>query len=442
MAWVCSGDGPTGPLAAALSDAAGHPSNDYESSVLNSGLDSDIADVPAGWSMPEDTATETIEAATKAVLPMTSACLALRGTEVRALPYGLPCPTSRVSGPQDCEKRKPRVFERSQHEAAQLLHTYVKEQEENARSQLRLRRQISNRESARRARKRKEELMQKLIEENAVLKSEIWELRELLLLAHKSKGILRSDEFRRLPVDEASMPAPMPDILHVHECSTFASRTQPGRALLQTGSAAAISSCPTLRYGIDLPGNDLAHFDNINSPSDCCAMCALNINCKGFVWIAGDGTKINPGAVQNRCQLTSGKLNGNNAAPTYRALVQTHPSHVKRVFLLSPFQYSNVKQVDWYIHRPGTDFADPVNPPVPSQKTATAAPYYLGSTANAAGGQGTTWDIQNFRSNGVQACGSPINGSKCTATIVVTLNDGTKFIGARNTFFVSVQQSF
>ncbi|KAK9809002.1 hypothetical protein WJX72_007747 [[Myrmecia] bisecta] len=39
----------------------------------------------------------------------------------------------------------------------------------------------------------------------------------LRVLMQEGKGILRSDEFRQLPVDEASTPAPLADILRVHE---------------------------------------------------------------------------------------------------------------------------------------------------------------------------------------------------------------------------------
>ncbi|KAK9824454.1 hypothetical protein WJX72_010385 [[Myrmecia] bisecta] len=247
------------------------------------------------------------------------------------------------------------------------------------------------------------------------------------------------------------------------------------------GTFNATGAFSTLNVGQDIVGQDI--------PGNDISLCAATPGCQAFVFVDADPAnaaaapagncflKTAAPATAPYSQLTSGKLNGNNAAPTYSPPVQvlSHsedeqdtqavplegfflpngnqdpnipgsalltPAHINRIYLLSTFQYSNIKQVDWYIHRPGTNFTDPANPLVPSQKTATAAPYYLGSTANAAGGQGTTWDIQNFRSDGVQACGSPANGSKCTATIVVTLNDGTKLIGAPNTFLVAVNQGF
>ena len=96
--------------------------------------------------------------------------------------------------------------------------------------------------------------------------------------------------------------------------------------------------------------------------------------------------------------------------------------------------------MDWYIHKKTTAFTDPTKPPVPSSKSITSAPYYLGSAANVANGQGTTYDMQNLRFSNADTCGSPGNngGTYCTATIVVTLQNGSKIFGARNTFRAEV----
>ena len=90
-------------------------------------------------------------------------------------------------------------------------------------------------------------------------------------------------------------------------------------------------------------------------------------------------------------------------------------------------------QVDWYIHKVTTAFTYPTMPPVPSSKTVSAPPYYLGSAANMAGGQGTTYDMQLLRMSTADMCGSAGN-TFCTATIVLTSPNGSKFFGARSTF--------